>query len=133
MALQTEFDRENNKKVNLTPTGIFLQSPDCSNCIPEKIIEIRGTDFYIMDNQEYEKLVGVGGSLMFKVHTMALKMILKYTNKKHIYVTLPTGMMKKVKISRLLNGNKLMYFKTSGIDKFAYCTYSDVSEMKEEE
>jgi hypothetical protein len=133
MALTTLFDRENDKKVNLTPTGVYLQKPDCLHHTPEKIIDVRDGEYYIMDNQEYDELVGAGGPLSFKVHTMALQMILEHTKKKHIYVTLPTGSMRKVLMSKLLYGGKLMYFKTSGKDKFAYCTYGDVLDIIEEE
>jgi len=112
--------------------GAYLQKPDCSNCIPEKIIDVKGSDFYTMDNQEYVELVGAGGPLLFKIHILALQMIVRYANKKHIYVTLPTGNVIKVKISKLLNGGKLMYFKTFGVDKFAFCMYSDILDIKEE-
>jgi len=126
MALQSILDKESNKKISLTPMGIFIEDGEHNNQLPEKIMEVKENNLCIMNNQEYKDLVGIGGSSLFKVHTLALKMILKYTNKKHIYVTLPTGVMKKVAISKLLNNHMLIYFKTSGIDKFAYCDYNDI-------
>jgi len=126
----TVLNKENNESILVTSAGIFLQKSDNPHSTPEKIIDVRGGNFYI--NRKPNDIVKAFGRRdLLSIHTMALKTIFANTDKKHIYVTTPIGAYIRINIMKLLNSGKLMYFRNFGKTKVAYCTIESLYEMEE--
>ncbi len=124
-------DKESGMSLLLNLTGIFIQNDKYPYSKPEKIIDLRGNDYYLPLKMNHILTV-IGGEKLLEFHLLALNLILTHTNRKYIFVTLPNGYSCKVRISKILRGHKLLYFRSSGLTKIAYCTVSDIKEMEEE-